>query len=83
MYILARSSLARSLARSRGRERGAHAQFRRNKRELSHVRERNIKKRAEHKAMGRRGRGDHSGEETPGLREGAKSEGGGSETPLA
>lgn len=36
---------------------GAHAQFRRNKRELSHVGERNIKKCVEHKATERRGRG--------------------------
>lgn len=47
---------------------GAHAQFRRNKRELSHVGERNIKKCVEHKATERRGRG------------GAEEEGGGAES---
>lgn len=40
---------------------GAHAQFRRNKRELSHVGERNIKKCVEHKATERRGRGGGEG----------------------
>lgn len=50
---------------------GAHAQFRRNKRELSHVGERNIKKCVEHKATERRGRGGGGG---------AEEEGGGAES---
>lgn len=53
---------------------GAHAQFRRNKRELSHVAERNIKKCVEHKATERRGRGGGGGGGD------AEEEGGGAES---
>lgn len=65
-------SFVRSLARSRDREeRGAHAQFRRNKRELSRTREKH------QKTCRAQSDGGQSGPQ-----EGAGSEGGGSETPV-